>query len=146
MLESITNLKDGNYAVYINGIKDAQTAFDMKDGILSVRSNPSVHSASVSMNDGSLILHIDGHLRGSAESFDASSAVVTISGSEINITAPSSVSLNVPSTLDLPPFEADIPLRPADDFKPGTYTVLLNGNEVTKIIVEENETDGRTIA
>ena len=146
VLEKMNDLEDGSYVVFINGKKDDQTAFDMNGGILSVRTVPSVHSAFVSMDNDSLILHIDGHLRGSAESFDTAAAVVTIGGNEIVITAPSSVKLNVPSTLDLPPFEADIPLRPAADFKPGTYTVVLNGKEMTKIIVEESETDGRTIS
>jgi len=124
---------DGDYKLIINGDTDKESVmkFEFKDGMLYYIKNASVSTAIIEADGNKILLNTTVSLGGSAETIDEKN--ITVSGTfdknNVVVTIPAQVKDGI-TTLNIKWESVTTEIGQLDQLKDGTYTVIVNGEEV----------------
>ena len=135
---------DGDYELIINGGTDRVSVLKFKfaDGDLYFTKNASVSTAIIEADGNKILLNTTVSLGGSAETVDEKNIAVTGSFDKNNvvITIPAQVKDGI-TTLNIKWESVTTEIGQLDQLKDGTYTVIVNGEEIPFTIK-----DGKLVA
>jgi hypothetical protein len=124
---------NGDYTMVINGGTDKKFVMDFKfvDSDLYYTKNASVSTAVIEANGNKILLNTTVSLGGSAENVDEEGITVTGSFDKNNVvvTIPAQIKDGI-TTLNIKWESVTTEIGQLDQLKDGTYTVIVNGEEV----------------